>query len=60
MEEVDNLLEKIADPITIMIRVIELWPNVSDFLRISRISVFLDCPPKILGGFTWRRQRTIL
>ena len=31
MAEVDNLLEKIIDSMTIMIRVIGLMPDVSDF-----------------------------
>ena len=27
------------------------------FVRICRVSIFLDCPPRILGGFTWRLQK---
>ena len=44
---------------TIMIRVVELmaWMFLI-FVRICRISLFfLDCPPRILGGFTWRFQK---
>ena len=47
----DNLLAKITDPMTIMIRLVGLMFLI--FIRISRNSVFLflECPPRILGGF---------
>ena len=58
MAEMSNLLKKITNPMTIMIRVAELMARCFFFLRICRISLFyLDCPPRILGGFTWRLQK---
>ena len=59
MAKVGNLLvEKIRDPMTIMIRVVELLADVSDFCEnLYDFSIFLDCPPSILGGFIWRLQK---
>ena len=58
MTKVGNLLKKITDPMTIMIRVAKRWLDVSDFCEnLQDFSIFLDCPPRILGGFTWRLQK---
>ena len=58
MTKVDNLLKKITDPMAIMIRVDKRWPDVSDFCEnLQDFSIFLDCSPRILGGFTWRLQK---
>ena len=40
MVDVDNLLGKITYPMTIMIRVVGLWPNFLNFVRISRFFYF--------------------
>ena len=50
MTEVGNLLGKIIDSRTIIIRVVGL---MAECLRISKISLFLERPPRILSGFTW-------
>ena len=57
MVEVCDLLGKITDPMTIMIR--SNWsPDVSDFYEnLYDFSIFLDCPPRILDGFIWRLQK---
>ena len=53
MVKVGNLLEKIRDPMTIMIRVVELMADVSDFCEnLYDFSIFLDCPPRNLCGIT--------
>ena len=61
MTEVGNLLGKITDPMVIIIRVVGLMAGCFFiFVRIYRISLFfLECPPRILGGFTWRLQRSL-
>ena len=42
----------------IMIRVTELMAVCFWFLwKFIKIFYFLDCPPRILGGFTWRLQK---
>ena len=52
-----NLLKKIIDPMANMIRVADDRMFLI-FMRICRISLFfLDCPPRILGGFSWRLQK---
>jgi hypothetical protein len=34
-----------------------IWPDVSDFCEnLNDFFVFLGCPPRILGGITWRPQ----
>ena len=40
MAEVGNLLEKITDPMIIIIRDVGLMADVSDFVRIYRISLY--------------------
>jgi len=58
MAKVGNLLKKITDPMAIMIRVAELMARCFWFLwEFVGFFYFLDCPPKILGGFTWRLQK---
>jgi hypothetical protein len=50
MVEVSNLLEKIIDPMAIMIRVIGLIARC--FYFYENFSIFLEYPLKILSGFT--------
>jgi hypothetical protein len=53
MVEVGNLYKEITDPMAIMIRDVELWPDVSYFCEnFKDFSNFLGCPPRILGGIT--------
>ena len=58
MAEVGNLLEKITDPVTIMIRVVGLMADVSNLCEnFYDFFIFLECPSKILGGFTWKLKK---
>ena len=60
MIEVGNLLDKIIDPITIMIRVVGLMTGCFYFYEnLYDLSIFLKCPPRILGGFMWRLKRSL-
>ena len=53
MIEVDNLLGKITDPMTIMIRVVGSMAECFRFLwEFVGYLYFFMCPPMILGGFT--------
>ena len=46
---------------TIMIRVVELMAVYFLFLwEFVGFLYFLDCPPRILGGITWRLQKNHL
>ena len=56
-----NLLEKIIDPMTIMIRVVGLMVGYFLFLwEFSRISLFfLEYPPRVLGGFMWMLESSL-
>ena len=50
-------IKKKIDPMAIMIRVAELMARCFWFLwEFVGFLYFLDCPPRILGGFTWRLQ----
>ena len=43
---------------SIMIRITELMAGCFLFLwEFVRFFYFLDCPPRILGGFIWRLQK---
>jgi hypothetical protein len=42
---------------TIMIRDVELMVGCFFFLEFIGLLYFLDCPPTILGGITWRSQK---
>ena len=52
MTEVCNLLEKIIDPMVIIITVVGLIAGCF-FMRIYRFLYFFKCPPMILGGFMY-------
>ena len=54
MAKVGNLLKKIIGPMIIMIRVAECFWFLWEFVGFL---YFLDCLPRILGGFTWRLQK---
>ena len=55
-----NLLGKTTDPMVIIIRVVGLMAECFLFLReFIGILYFLECPPKIQGGFMWRIQMSL-
>ena len=56
MIEMGYLLGKVTDPETIMIIVV-WWQDV--FYFCENFSIFLEYPPKILGGFTWKLQKSL-
>jgi len=60
MPEVGYLLGKIIDPMDIIIRVVG-WPDVTDFCEnFLNFSIFVECPPRILGDFMWRLERSLI
>ena len=60
MAEMSNLLGKITDPMTIMIRVVGLTVRCFWFLwEFLGFTYFLECSPRILGGFTWVFKRRL-
>ena len=52
-----NLLVKIIDSVIIVIRVVRLIAGC--IFIFVRISLFFKWPLRILGGFTWRLQKSI-
>ena len=55
-----NLLEKIIDPITIMIRVVVLMAGYFWLLwEFLEFFYFLESSPRILGGLTWGFKRSL-
>ena len=60
MAKVSNLLEKITDPMAIMIGVTQLMAGCFWFLwEFVEFFYFLDYPPGIIGGFILRLQRNL-
>ena len=60
MTEVDNLLEKITDPMVVIIRVVGLMAGYFWFFwEFIGFLYFSECPPKLICGFTWRLQKSL-